>query len=143
MFFLLLDRLCVPKRSKSLRNSVQHSLLLALCASALHSTTCITKLCWCRSYCTHYYLMCFGTTCHSVVIGHALHPVTLAILLHMLLFPVLRHFLAQCGHRACPAPRTSNEPTAQYLLVDDHGLRTYKFLLRAYDLPTCPSTLSA
>ncbi len=106
----------------------------------LPSTTCIIKLCWCRSYCTHYYLMCFGTLCHGMVIGHALHPVPLANLLHMLLFPVLRHFLAQCGHRACgcPALRTSNEPTAQYILVDDRGLRTYKFLLRAYDLLTRP-----
>ncbi len=133
------------KRSKSLRDSVL--LLLLLCVLRLFPVPlvlyCITKLCWCRSYCTHYYLMCFGTTCHGVVIGHALHPVTLAILLHMLLFPVLRHFLAQCVHRACPTPRDSNEPTAQYLYVDDHGLRTYKFLLRAYDLPTCPSTSSA
>ena len=31
-------------------------------------------------------LLCFGSSCHGVVIGHALHPVTLAILLHMLLF---------------------------------------------------------
>jgi hypothetical protein len=79
-FFLLPDRLCVLKRSKSLRNSVLATLIITLCASALPSTTCIIKLCWCRSYCTHYSLMCFGTTtCHGVVIGHALHPVTLAI----------------------------------------------------------------
>ncbi len=31
-----------------------------------------------------------------------------------IIIPVLRHFLAQCGHRTCPAPRTSIEPTAQY-----------------------------
>jgi hypothetical protein len=42
----------------------------------------IAKLCWCRSYGTHYYFMCFGTICHGVVIGHALHPVSVMSLLH-------------------------------------------------------------
>jgi hypothetical protein len=106
-FFLFPDRLCVLKRSKSLRNSVQRSLLfcvLRLFPVPVPRTTYHLYLVLpsCAgvdptAHITHYYLMCFGTLCHGVVIGHALHPVPLANLLHMLLFPVLRlrHFLAQ------------------------------------------------
>jgi hypothetical protein len=114
-FFLFPDRLCVLKRPKSLRNSVQRSLLF--CVLRLFPVPLVLPSCAGVDPTAHIIIsaMCFGTLCHGVVIGHALHPVPLAYLLHMLLFPVLRHFLAQCGHWACPALRTSNEPTAQCL----------------------------
>ncbi len=40
--------------------------------------------------------LCFGSSCHDVVIGHALHPVPIASLLHIyIIVIVLRLFLAQ------------------------------------------------
>ena len=84
--------------------------------------------------------LCFGSSCHGVVIGHALHPVPIASLLHIyIIVIVLRLFLAQ-QERSQAIPVLS---LLHIVIAGDHSQRIYQILLRDYDLPTCPSTSSA
>ncbi len=100
-FFLFPDQLCVRKRSKSLRNSVQRSLLF-LCFGS--PAPLVIPSCAGDDPTAHIIISVlrhFLSRC-----GHRACPAPRASsepTAHIII-PVFRHFLAQCGHRACPAP---------------------------------------
>ena len=67
-------------------------------------------------------LLCFGSSCHGVVIGHALHPVPIASLLHIyIIVIVLRLFLAQ-QERSQAIPVLS---LLHIVIAGDHSQRIY------------------
>jgi hypothetical protein len=66
--------------------------------------------------------LCFGPSCHGVVVGHALHPVPKASLLHIyIIVIVLRLFLAQ-QERSQAIPVLS---LLHIVIAGDHSQRTY------------------
>ena len=66
--------------------------------------------------------LCFGSSCHGVVIGHALHPVPIASLLHIyIIVIVLRLFLAQ-QERSQAIPVLS---LLHIVIAGDHSQRIY------------------